>query len=58
MARIGYARVSSVGQSLGSPRLAVKANRGLAHQEDLDEFSSFFGSIGNESHFVHGFVMR
>jgi hypothetical protein len=41
----------------GSPGVAVGANQGLPHQKGLEEFSPFFGHIGHESLFTHGFVM-
>jgi hypothetical protein len=36
----------------------VRANQVLAHQEELEEFSPFFGQINHMPLFVHGFVMR
>jgi hypothetical protein len=43
---------------MGSPGFAVGTNRALAHQEELNEFSSFFAQICYESPLAHGFVMR
>jgi len=51
------ARVVMVGER-GSPRVAVGVNQGLAHQEDLNEFSLFFGQFSHGSLLVHGFVMH
>jgi len=50
--------MAAITSNKGSSGVAVGVNQGLPHQEDLDEFSPFFGHVGHVSLFLHGFVTR
>jgi hypothetical protein len=42
----------------GSAGIAVVEKLVIRHQEDMEEFSLFFGWVSRKSLLAHGFVMR